>query len=117
MSFWQKLFGSVPSLNTVEAQARIQENPKPYLLDVRQLNEYTQGHVPGAILIPLDKLSQKLRKLPQDKEIICICRSGNRSKHAVKQLQAAGYQAINLKGGMIGWQRKGLPIKKGRKVR
>ena len=118
MSFLQNLFGGgVPSLNTDEAQARIKENPKPYLLDVRQLNEYTQGHIPGAILIPLDQLSAQLNKLPKDKEIICVCRSGNRSRSATKQLQSAGYQATNLNGGMIGWQRKGFPVKKGRKVK
>jgi rhodanese-related sulfurtransferase len=52
--------------------------------------------------------------LPQDREIICVCRSGNRSGAAARQLVAAGYNAFNLRGGMNSWQRAGLPIKRGR---
>jgi rhodanese-related sulfurtransferase len=116
MSFWKKLFGNdIPTLNIDEAETRMQENPKPYLLDVRQPGEYTQGHIPGAKLIPLDQLANRAHKLPKNREIICVCRTGNRSRIATRQLNEAGYQAINLKGGMIGWQQKGLPVKKGKK--
>jgi rhodanese-related sulfurtransferase len=83
------------------------------LIDVRQPEEYAAGHIHGAKLIPLGELSERARELPKDREIICVCRSGNRSGSATRMLASAGYQAINMTGGMIAWTRAGLPVKKG----
>jgi len=54
-----------------------------------------------------------MKELPKDREIICVCHSGNRSQAATRQLSTAGYQVTNLNGGMIAWVRAGLPIKMG----
>jgi rhodanese-related sulfurtransferase len=62
----------------------------------------------------LNQLGQSLSKLPQDREILCVCQSGSRSSAAVRQLASAGYSAINLSGGMGGWQRAGYPIQRGK---
>lgn len=114
MSFFQKLFAGVPTISVTEAQEKMQEKPKPVLLDVRTVSEYREGHIPGADLIPLHDLNGRMQKLPQNREIICICRSGNRSKRATKQLLAAGYTAVNLKGGMRAWNKAEYKVKKGK---
>ncbi len=115
MNLLAQLFGSssVPSIDPGQAQARLGAKPQPYLLDVRQPDEYQAGHIPGASLIPLHELPRRIKDLPKDREIICVCRSGNRSHAATQQLKAAGYNAVNLQGGMINWSRHGLPVKKG----
>ncbi len=114
MGFITSLFGPpIPQLDPATAHARLREKARPYLLDVRQPDEYKEGHIPGAALIPLGELTRRADELPRDREIICVCRSGNRSGSAARHLIAAGFTASNLTGGMIGWSRAGLPIKKG----
>lgn len=100
-------------LDARQAQARLNQKPQPFLLDVRQPEEFQNGHISGAYLIPLGDLAQRAHELPRDREIICVCRSGSRSGVATRQLQAAGYKAHNLKNGMLGWTSAGLPIRKG----
>lgn len=115
MSFIAKLFGqSNADLTAAEAHARLSEANPPYLLDVREPHEYHDGHIAGAHLLPLGELGKRLHELPADREILCVCRSGNRSGRAARQLNSAGLTAMNLKGGMIGWQHAGLSIRKGR---
>ncbi len=115
MNLLAQLFGgsSVPSIDPGQAQARLEAKPQPFLLDVRQPDEYRAGHIAGAALIPLRELPRRMAELPRDREIICVCRSGNRSHSATGQLKAAGYNALNLQGGMINWSRHGLPVRKG----
>ena len=115
MNLLDRLFGSssVPGIEPGEAQARLGGKPQPFLLDVRQPDEYRSGHIAGAALIPLGELPHRIKDLPQDREIICVCQSGSRSRSATQQLKAAGYQAVNLQGGMINWSRHGLPVKRG----
>jgi rhodanese-related sulfurtransferase len=101
------------AVSVSEAKARLDGADVPFLLDVRQPDEYRQGHAPGARLIPLDELRGRLHELPQGRDILVICRSGSRSGAATHQLVAAGYQALNVRGGMIAWAQAGLPVKKG----
>jgi len=114
MSLFGTLFGpALPSLDARQAQARLGRKPGPYVLDVRQPEEYAGGHIAGAQLIPLADLPRRVNELPRDREIICICRSGSRSSAAVRQLTGAGFKAVNLAGGMLGWVHAGLPVKRG----
>ncbi len=115
MSLLARLFGwsSVPSIDPAQAQARLAVEPQPFLLDVRELEEYQAAHIPGTCLIPLKELPRRLGELPRDCEIICICQSGRRGRSATQQLRAAGYNAVNLEGGTIRWSRQGLPVQKG----
>jgi rhodanese-related sulfurtransferase len=83
------------------------------LLDVREADEYAQGHAPGAILIPLGQLDQRLTEIARYKNqrVALICRSGNRSAKAQKLLEQAGFSGTsNVEGGMIAWQKSGLPV-------
>ena len=61
----------------------------------------------------LPELRQRESELPRGREIICMCRSGSRSSSAVRHLTSAGFKAVNLSGGMIGWEGAGLPVKRG----
>ena len=115
MSFLDALFGGgAPAVDAAGAQAKLQEKPAPFVLDVREPEEYNMGHIPGATLIPLGQLSSKMNKLPKDKEILCVCASGSRSGSATRMLIGAGYNAVNVRGGMGSWQRAGLPVKRGK---
>ncbi len=114
MNLFTPLFGTqIPQLDARAAQAKLAEKSKPYLLDVRQPDEYQAGHIPNATLVPLGELPRRVNELPRDREIICVCRSGNRSSSATRYLISAGYNATNLSGGMLDWARAGLPVKRG----
>jgi len=86
------------------------------LVDVRTPGEFDQVRAPGAVLIPLDQLGRRLNELgPQDRPIALICRSGNRSGQAQRQLQQAGFtRAVNVLGGMNAWEQAGLPVIRGK---
>jgi rhodanese-related sulfurtransferase len=114
MDLFSKLFGPpLPALTPSELSEKLKNGKRPLVLDVRQPEEYREGHIAGAKLIPLDALNQRMQDLPKDKEIVCVCASGNRSHSATKMLIGAGYNAINMNGGMLTWQRARLPVKKG----
>jgi NADPH-dependent 2,4-dienoyl-CoA reductase/sulfur reductase-like enzyme/rhodanese-related sulfurtransferase len=70
------------------------------LLDVRDEDEFAQGHLPGSILVPLRELRQRLHEVPTDKPIVAICASGQRSYYAYRILQQKGLQSRNLAGGL-----------------
>jgi rhodanese-related sulfurtransferase len=78
------------------------------LLDVRHPDEWAAGHVPDAVFLPLDQLDDRYTELPTDRRIVVICRSGARSARAAEALVGAGYDAVNLAGGMKAWVAEGL---------
>lgn len=80
------------------------------MLDVREDDEWQAGHAPEAVHIPLGQLSASMSQLPSGRAIVAICRSGARSGLATKALLEAGYNAVNLEGGMKGWAASGLPV-------
>lgn len=104
---------SINQLEPEQVHSLLNQSPKPFLLDVRTPGEFQNGHIPGAVLIPLDELSARIRRIPKGREIICICESGSRSSLASRQLSNLGYQVNNLHGGMNRWQRSGLQVKRG----
>jgi rhodanese-related sulfurtransferase len=113
MSIFSTLFGpAVPTLKPVEVQAKLKNGKRPLLLDVREKQEMREGYISGAKLIPLGQLNRRMQELPKDREIVCVCRSGNRSRAAARQLIAAGYAASNMKGGMLAWTWSKFPVKK-----
>ena len=81
-----------------------------YLLDVREDDEWTAGHIDGAQHIPLAQLSARLEELPKERTIVAVCRSGGRSEAAVGGLRRLGYKAENLEGGVNAWDRARLPL-------
>ena len=114
MTFLSNLFGSpLPALDALELSEKLKGGKRPLVLDVRQPEEYRVAHVPGAKLIPLGELSRRMNELPKSREIVCVCASGNRSSSATKMLINAGYNTINMKGGMSTWRMAKLEVKKG----
>lgn len=111
------IFGlDIEKLNAHEAKAELDGNKSIYILDVRQGYEFQAGHIKGAKLIPLNELGNRIKELPKDRQILCVCQTGSRSSFAVRQLNNAGLNAINLRGGLVGWQRSGYPISKNGKA-
>ena len=80
------------------------------LLDVRTPEEFAEKHIPGAKLIPLSELEGRLRELDREKKLIVYCRSGGRSARACALLSEHGFEAFNLKGGIMAWEASGLPV-------
>jgi len=81
-----------------------------FVVDVRTQAEWDEYHAPNATLIPLDQLQSRLSEVPKDKEILVVCRSGNRSQEGRDILLAAGYNATSMTGGLKEWYAKGYPI-------
>lgn len=81
-----------------------------WLLDVREQDEWVAGHAPGARHIPLGELGSRTAELPVDEIVYVICRSGNRSAWAAEALNGAGWQAVNVAGGMREWAAAGRPM-------
>lgn len=79
------------------------QHPAPFVLDVRTPAEFAQGHIHGAVLIPVTELATRMDEVPVDREIVTVCHSGNRSTMAAKQLSKAGYRVKNLQHGMMRW--------------
>lgn len=113
MGFLSKLFGpSVPSINVTELNEKLKYGKHPLVLDVRQPDEFRTGHIQGAKLIPLNELSRRMKELPRNREIVCICASGNRSGSASRMLAKEGFTVFNVQGGMLAWRRAKLPMQK-----
>ena len=81
------------------------ENSNYIILDVRTMQEYNEGHIPNAICIPNETISENIiNKLPNKEQLILIyCRSGNRSKQAAQKLKNLGYTNLIEFGGIIDW--------------
>ncbi len=82
------------------------------VLDVRPPEEYAQGHVAGALNVPLERLQERLRDLPPDREVVAYCRGPwcVLSFEAVARLRQAGFTARRLEDGLPEWRRAGLPV-------
>ncbi|MDW8326004.1 MAG: rhodanese-like domain-containing protein [Anaerolineales bacterium] len=85
-----------------------------FILDVRQPEEWMEYHIPGSTLIPLDQLSARLSEVPRDREIVVVCRSGNRSQQGRDILLQAGFTRVtSMAGGLRRWAASGLPTVSG----
>lgn len=80
------------------------------VLDVRMPDEYEESHVPGAVLIPLPELPDRLADAPDGDPLYVICRSGARSRSACELLVAAGRSVANVGGGTLAWIESGRPV-------
>ncbi|MDZ4091390.1 MAG: rhodanese-like domain-containing protein [Arthrobacter sp.] len=86
-----------------------QRRNQAQVLDVREDFEVAEGMIPGAIHIPMGELQARLSELDATVPVIAVCRSGNRSARVADALNAAGFTADTMDGGMIEWTRAGLP--------
>jgi rhodanese-related sulfurtransferase len=103
------LFTRIPSVEPEQAIKRLRSR-EAVVVDVRQHNEWRAGRIRGAVHVPLHELAARIDRMPRDRTLITVCRSGRRSASAARALHRAGYDVENLKGGMIRWARTGLPL-------
>lgn len=111
----QAIAGDTMSISAEQLVSIQQAEKKPryLILDVRTGEEYSQGHIPGAVNIPHNEISQRLNELSAFKHdmVIVHCRSGRRAKIAEKILLEQGFSSLkHLEGDYIGWQEKQFPI-------
>ena len=102
--------GNIPAhLPTVDV-GEVAQHPDAVLLDCREVDEWNEAHIDGAVLIPMIDLPRRISEIDKDREIICVCRSGNRSGKVAAWLLNNGYDAVNMTGGMLAWKDAGLPV-------
>lgn len=82
-----------------------------FVLDVRTVEEWNEFHAPGTTLIPLEQLPARLNEVPRDRQIVVVCRSGNRSQQGRDILLNAGFEQVaSMTGGLTEWRANGFPI-------
>jgi len=82
-------------------------------IDVRTPEEYAEGHIEGAVLIPVQQLAERISEVPKDVQVYLYCHSGRRSANAASMLAKAGYTNIeNLLGGITAWKEATHPVVK-----
>jgi rhodanese-related sulfurtransferase len=94
----------------MEAREAYDRRDEVFLLDVREPIEWSVGHIAEAVHVPMGELGARRDVLPEDRLIVCVCRSGQRSQVVTDALVQAGYRAENLMGGMYAWAAERLPI-------
>lgn len=106
------MYRSIKELEAPELAQRLDDQPDDiHVIDVREMNEFTNGTMPGAKAMPMASIPVRLNELQQDKELVIVCRSGARSAQVCMFLQQQGFDKVfNLRGGLMSWARLGLPI-------
>lgn len=101
---------ALPAEVDVATAASLQQQGA-FVLDVREPSEWTAGHIQGATLIPLGELSGRVAEVPADRQVVVVCRSGNRSAQGRDILLGAGLPAVtSMAGGMSAWTAAGQPV-------
>ena len=98
----------VADVSAEEGRQRVENGA--LLLDVREADEWDAGHAPEAVWMPLGEVQARVGELAPDRPIVCICRSGARSRAVAEALAGAGYDIVNLDGGMRAWAVEDLPV-------
>jgi rhodanese-related sulfurtransferase len=91
-----------------EARQLVEEGAQ--LVDVRADHEWEAGRIPGATHVPLAELSERTGELDGDRPVVVYCRGGNRSSMAADALESAGYEAVKMTDGIVGWAEESLPL-------
>lgn len=98
----------VPEVDADEGKALVEHGA--FLLDVREPDEWEAGHAPAAVHVPMKEVQARQGELPKDRRIVAVCRSGGRSAAVTGALNARGFDAVNLAGGMQAWSATGFPV-------
>jgi rhodanese-related sulfurtransferase len=95
-------------IDRAEARKLIDEGAQ--LIDVRADHEWEAGRIAGATHLPLDELAERAGEIDRDRPVVLYCRGGNRSTMAAAALAEAGYDAVKLTEGIVGWAEADLPL-------
>ena len=103
--FYSRAQANIPTITSDEAREYLNDSNYQFI-DVRTDSEYTSGHIPKSIHIPLHEIQNRLSEIDslKNKNIIAYCRSGVRSSKATKILIEAGFKVLNLSGGVLSWK-------------
>jgi rhodanese-related sulfurtransferase len=97
-----------PDIEADEGKQRVDAGA--CLLDVREADEWLAGHAADALWIPMGEVAARRQEVPDDRPIVVVCRSGARSARVATALLGAGYDAVNLAGGMRAWAALGFAV-------
>jgi rhodanese-related sulfurtransferase len=101
---------ALPAEIDVAEAVRLQD-AGAFMLDVRETDEWAAGHIKGATLIPLGELASRAAEVPADRQVVVVCRSGNRSAQGRDILLDAGLPSVtSMGGGMKAWTSAGQPV-------
>ena len=109
---WWLPFGQVPEINSEELHDQLHEATPPVIIDVRTNTEFAQGHIAGAVNVPITEFKSRLASLDlrKDQSVVAVCRAARRSIPAVRLLKRAGIKdACQLEGGMLAWAKADMP--------
>ena len=103
--FYSKAQANVPTISSSEAREYLNDSNYQFI-DVRTDSEYDSGHIKNSIHIPLHEIQDRMSEIDllKSKNIIAYCRSGARSSKATKILVKAGFDVLNLSGGVLSWK-------------
>ena len=108
----QQVRSEISEIDATRARERI-ESGEPVVVDVREQDEWDEGHIPGAVHIPRGHLESRIERLAPDaaRPVVVYCSQGNRSVFAAKTLEELGYEdVVSLAGGFTDWKRNGFPV-------
>jgi molybdopterin/thiamine biosynthesis adenylyltransferase/rhodanese-related sulfurtransferase len=108
----QQVRSEISEIDATHARDRI-ESGEPVVVDVREQDEWDEGHIPGAVHVPRGHLESRIERLAPDTErpVVVYCSAGNRSAFAAKTLADLGYEdVVSLAGGFTDWKRNGFPV-------
>jgi molybdopterin/thiamine biosynthesis adenylyltransferase/rhodanese-related sulfurtransferase len=109
----QQTRSEISEVDATQAR-RLIESQEPVVVDVREQDEWDEGHIPGAIHIPRGHLESRIERAAPDRsrQVLLYCSAGNRSAFAAKTLAELGYEDVaSLSGGFTDWKRNGFPVK------
>jgi molybdopterin/thiamine biosynthesis adenylyltransferase/rhodanese-related sulfurtransferase len=108
----QQVRSEIDEIDATQARELI-ERADPLLIDVREQDEWDEGHIPGAVHVPRGHLESRIERTAPDpsRQIVLYCSAGNRSAFAAKTLSELGYEDVtSLSGGFTDWKRNGFPV-------
>jgi sulfur-carrier protein adenylyltransferase/sulfurtransferase len=103
----------IEEISSIEAHARQDAEDGPLFIDVREPDEWEEGHIPGAVHVPRGRLESRIEGLvpEKDRRLVIYCSGGSRSAFATKVLNDLGYEeVVNLAGGFTDWKRNGFEV-------
>ncbi len=104
---------TIKTIDVHDLKSRMDNNPELCLIDVREITEWNEQHIPGAIHIPKDDITNGIKAIATDTDqvIYLHCRSGMRSLYAAECLMNLGYKEVySVNGGIMEWVKSGYPI-------
>ena len=108
----EQIKAGIEEVDAVRARELLDSPEPPLLVDIREPDEWSEGHLPGAIHVPRGNLESRIERAAPDRAqpIVLYCQAGNRSAFGAKTLEELGYEnVVSLAGGYTDWKRNGFP--------